>query len=77
MKNRLNTLKWKNYLDEDDIASDYLGEPEQWLTINDFLETKKWLNKTMKKTHRTTKLSDGIEYYSFKKGNVWVGGLHE
>jgi len=74
LKIKLDSLKWEHCLDEDHIEADYIGKPEQYLTYKDFLEVRKWFNKTMKKPHRTTKLDDAVEYYSFKKGSVWVGG---
>lgn len=74
IKKRLDAFKWEYRLDEDHIENDYIGEPKQYLTDNDFLETKRWFDKTMKKPHRTTKLDDAIEYYSFKKGGAWLGG---
>lgn len=73
LKNRLDQLEWEYCLDEDHIENDYVGEPAQYLNGNDFLEAKNWFAKTMKKPHRTTKLDDDIEYYSFKKGNLWLG----
>ncbi len=73
LKKRLDAFEWEYHLDEDHIEDDYVGEPKQYLTNNDFLETKKWFDKTMKKPYRITKLDDAIEYYSFKKGNLWLG----
>ena len=73
LKNRPDELEWEYSLDEDHIENDYVGEPAQYLTDNDFLETKNWFAKTMNKPHRITKLDDDIEYYSFKKGNLWLG----
>jgi hypothetical protein len=74
LKKRLYAFKWEYRLDEDHIENDYVGEPKQYLTDNDFLGTKRWFDKTMKKPHRTTRLDDAIEYYSFKKGDTWSGG---
>ncbi|HJP63761.1 MAG TPA: hypothetical protein VJ844_09980 [Mucilaginibacter sp.] len=72
-KEKVETLTWEHGCDEDHVENDHVGAPEQYLTYNDFLETKKWFNETMKKPHRTTTLDDGRQYYSFKKGDVWVG----
>lgn len=74
LKKKLDGFKWEYCLDEDHIENDYVGDSKQYLTVNDFLETKKWFDKTMKKPHRTTKLDSEIEYYSFKKGDAWLGG---
>lgn len=74
LEKKLNSLSWEYRLDEDHIESDYIGTPEQYLTDKDFLADKKGFNKTMKKPHRTTELANGLKYYSFKKGDVWLGG---
>jgi hypothetical protein len=74
LKNKLDALTWEHRVDEDDIDDDYVTEPEQYLTYNDFVESKKWFTRTMKKPHRTYKFDNGTEVYSFKKGNVWLGG---
>ena len=74
LKKSLDAFKWDYRLDEDHVENDYVGDPKQYLTNNDFLETKRWFDKTMKKPHRTTQLHDVTEYYSFKKGDAWLGG---
>ncbi len=74
IKTKLDRLNWEYRCDEDHIENDHVGEPEQYLTFDDFLETKKWFNKTMKKPHRTSELDNDMEYYSFKKGDLWLGG---
>lgn len=73
IKDKLDELKWEHRLDEDHFENDYVGEPELYLTKNDFLENQKWFNRTMKKPHRTTKVENDMEYYSFQKGDVWLG----
>jgi hypothetical protein len=73
LKKRLDALKWQNRLDEDHVENDYVGDSKEYITNNDFVETKIWFDKTMKKSHRTTKLDNSREYYSFKKGYVWLG----
>jgi len=74
LKEKLDKLTWDNYLDEDHFEDDYVGEPEQYRTYSDFTANKKWFTKTMKKSHRTTVFDDNREYYSFKKGDIWIGG---
>lgn len=73
LQNRLDALKWEYRLDEDHIENDCVGESAQYLTEKDFLETQKWFNRTMNKPHRTTKLNNTSEYYSFKKNDLWLG----
>ncbi len=74
LKERLEAFEWEYRLDEDHIENDFVGEPKQYLTNNDFLEIKRWFDKTMKKPHRITTLDNAVEYYSFKKGDAWLGG---
>lgn len=71
---QLNALNWECTLDEDHIASDYVGTPDQYLTEKGFLATKKWFSKITKKPHRAIQQEGGLEYYSFKKGEIWLGG---
>jgi hypothetical protein len=74
LRYRLNELRWEHRLDEDHLEHDYVGEPGQYLTIKDFLETQKWFYKRLKKPHRTSKFDEGGEYYSYRKGYLWIGG---
>jgi hypothetical protein len=74
VKDKLHNLSWDYYLDEDHIDNEYVGEPEQYLTNGDFEESKRWFIKILKKPHRTTKINEATELYSFKRGNMWLGG---
>lgn len=73
LKSKLDNIKWEYFLDEDHFENDWVGERGLYLTIKDFEETKKWFAKLLKKPHRTTKLGDNTELYSFKKGDRWLG----
>ena len=75
LKSKLGNLNWELRIDEDHIDDDAVGEPELYSKYRDYIETKKWFNKLMKKPHRTRKYSDGAEFYSFAKGDVWLGGI--
>jgi hypothetical protein len=75
LKNKLDNLNWEHRLDEDHIANDYVGEPQQYLTRDDFEKSQKWFVRTMKKPHRTTELDNALELYSFTKGDLWLGSL--
>jgi len=75
---RLQNINWDYYLDEDTYNNDEVGELEHYATREDFEFSKKWFNKIMKKPHRTVILEKPInaitEYYSFKRGDLWIGG---
>jgi len=74
LKSKLDNLNWELRIDEDHIDDDAVGEPELYSNYRDYIETKKWFHKLMKKPHRTRKYSNGAEFYSFDKGDVWLGG---
>jgi len=65
----------EEHLDEDDI-----GLPYEYVSMNDYIENKKWVEKRMKKSHRisTEKYDDGIvkTYHSFKTSDVWLGSTN-
>ena len=78
INDRLENLNWVYHLDEDNHSNVEVGEPELYATRTDFEYAKKWFNKLLKKPHRTTILEEPIEdtteYYSFKRGDLWIGG---
>lgn len=78
LKNRIQHIKWDYHLDEDTFNNDEVGELEHYATRQDFEYSKKWLNRLMKKQHRTVILKEPFdnitEYYSFKRGDLWIGG---
>ncbi len=75
---RLKKYNWDYRFDEFHYDNDEVGSPEQYSTKQDYDDTKKWFQKLLKKPHRTEKLKepigDSIECYSFKQGDLWVGG---
>jgi len=76
--NTLETLTWEHYIEESHFENDYVDDPEIYASLKDFQETKRWFNRMLKKPHRTTAydkpIGNSTEFYSFKKGNVWIGG---
>ena len=74
---RIELFNWDCHLDEDHFDNTDLGQPDDYGTIEDYLESKKWFEKLMKKPHKTVKfkepIGDAIESYSFEKGKVWIG----
>lgn len=77
IKDDIASFNWEHRLDEDHFDNNEIGEPEDFISLKDFEENKKWFNRIMKKPHSTTKYSEPIggatEVYSFKKGDVWLG----
>ncbi|RXR18882.1 hypothetical protein [Flavobacterium stagni] len=78
LKTKLSNLNWDYSLDEDHYDNTLVGEPEIYVSRQDYEETVKWFDKLLKKPHRTQKFKEPIgettELYSFKRGDVWLGG---
>jgi hypothetical protein len=74
----LKKIDWEYRLDEDYYDNCYVDEPHVYSLRQDYEEDKRWFEKLMKKPHRTAKLKepigDIIESYSFKIGDLWLGG---
>jgi len=79
LKDKIETFTWQYYYDEDHFTNDDLGKPEDYINQKEYEESKRWFDSLMKKPHRTAKFDEPIgtatESYSFKKGDLWVGGL--
>lgn len=78
LKTRISKLNWDYRLDEDDYYNTEVGEPEIYASRQDWEDKKKWFDKLLKKPHRTYKFKEPIgettESYSFKRGDIWLGG---
>lgn len=78
LKGRLESFNWDYRLDEDHYDNTEVGEPEIYASRQDYEDTKKWFSKLLKKPHRTNKfiepIGDITESYSFKRGDIWLGG---
>lgn len=78
LNNRLTELNWEYFFDEEFFDNTTLGEIDDYKSLADYYSHKNWIEKQLRKPHRTTLLNDPIdgctEYYSFKKGDLWVGG---
>ncbi len=68
---------WEHRLDEELYNFNELGRPDDYCSLQDYEEEKRWYIKMGKKTHR--KVIDpnfpDIDYRAFKKGNVWLGEI--
>lgn len=77
IRSRIELFKWDGHLDEDAYDNTIVGLPEEYGTLIDYYEMKKWFDKLMTKPHKTVKVensqSDLSEVYFFQKGNVWIG----
>jgi len=77
LKSRLENFNWDARLDEDFIDNAAIGEPENYASIQDFEESKKWFEKMLLKKHRkfVPEYSTAIDFecYGFEKGIVWLG----
>lgn len=74
----LQQFYWSYHLDEVHFSSNEIGNPEDYNTIAEYEKEKKGFEMMLKKPHRTIisneSNGDTTEYYSFKKGDVWIGG---
>jgi len=75
---RLIKFDWDYCLDEDHFDNCFVGEPELYTSKWTYAKAKKWFNKLLKRPHRVDKYaepdSDVTELYSFKRGDLWIGG---
>jgi len=73
---RLVGYKWETYIDEMILGEDCIGNPQEYKSQKDYIETAKWFQRTMKKSHRVIDFSDNDEekkLYCFPQGKVWIG----
>jgi len=79
IRNRVELFNWESHLDEDHFDNTELGKPDDYETIEVYLESKKWFEKLMKKPHNTVKhkepIGDTLESYLFEKGKIWIGEI--
>jgi len=61
-------------LDEDHFSEEEIGTKEEYASEEDYEWTIRWFNRMIRKPHNVSKLKDGSELHSFKRGYVWVGG---
>ncbi|MFV1884324.1 MAG: hypothetical protein ACMZ7B_07550 [Balneola sp.] len=70
-------FNWTLHLDELHLKNNEIGSPEDYYSEEEYLNELNWFNKEIKKAHRTSTFKDSndeiVEYFSFKKGFVWLG----
>ena len=78
LKERLLALDWEYRLDEDHYDNTFVGEPEHYANTQEYEESRRWFERLLKKPHRTHTFEEPIgeitELYSFRRGDVWLGG---
>ena len=74
---KLDNYKWELRLDEDIYDNFFIGEPNDYGSESEYLDSKKWFEKMLLKKHRKYSLEnpteDYYELYAFEKGKVWLG----
>ncbi len=78
LKKRIENFTWDYRLDEDHYDNSEVGEPENYASRKDYEYTKRWFDKLLMKPHRVYDFKETIgeetETYSFKRGDIWLGG---
>ena len=71
---------WEYRHHEEHLSEDDIGQPDEYVSMNAYIENKKWVEKRMKKPHRISKetYDDGVvkTYHSFKTADVWLGSIN-
>ncbi|MEL1246235.1 hypothetical protein AAEO56_18315 [Flavobacterium sp. DGU11] len=74
---KIEAMEWEHNIEEEHHTN-FVGEPGDYASLDDFNASRQFLKQMLKKPHRTTiyeePIGDITEFYSFKRGNVWIGG---
>ncbi len=75
---RIQALDWEYAWDEEHFDNTSIGEIDEYASEKDFYEMRRWFKDRLQKPHRRSEYSDPdsdiTEYYSFRRGTVWIGG---
>jgi hypothetical protein len=77
LADRIKQYQWESFKHELTLEDDYVGKLENYQNPKDYIETKKWFSKTLKKPHRTFKViayAGERQFNAFPQGTIWVGG---
>lgn len=68
---------WEHRLDEELYNFNELGTPDDYCSLEDYEERKRWYTKMGEKKHRKASSPNfpDIDYRAFPKGNVWIGEI--
>jgi len=73
----LMNFHWEIKMHEDYFDKSDLGNPDEYDSIDEYEENKKWYNNLFKQPYRTIKFKEPIgdlsECYGFRQGNIWIG----
>lgn len=71
---KLSSLQWESHMDELVLSkSDYDDSPEDYPSIEDYLDFQKYFKNKLKKPHKAIEEYGDTSYY-FNQGYVWIGG---
>ena len=69
----LNNFKWLNYLDLRYYETDFIGKVDDYTSIKDYQEHKRWFEQNVIKTHQYVSSIRGEDYYVVETDRVWIG----
>ncbi len=71
-------FNWDIKIDEIYFDKSDLGTPDEFDSVKEYEENKRWFNNLFKQPYRTIKFKEPVgeltESYGFRQGNIWVGG---
>lgn len=74
----LTGFSWKRQDDDDCYSSNDLGSPEDYSSLEDYLEQEKWFFNLLKRPHKIVALGNAAgnftEAHCFRRGDIWIGG---
>ncbi len=70
---RAKKLTWTYSIEELSLEQNYVADPYEWYSMEEFYDASRWYNKKMKQPHRIIKNGD-YTYHNFPQYKVWIGG---
>lgn len=78
LSDQISRFHWEYRWDEFHFGPADLGEPEDYASLEDYGEQKRWFDHMMKKPLRNTSYQNAegetVEAYAYHQGTVWIGG---
>lgn len=75
LEKRLKEFTWEHGLYENFIDAKTIGEPEEFISLQEYYSNRRWTKRKMAGPHRREVSSFGEETYLFKIGDVWMGSI--
>ena len=74
-------LHWEHRIHEDHINEDDISDVDDWISEDEFLTNKRWVEKRIKNpktriTKNTDESGETTIYHSFKTSDVWLGSIN-